>query len=58
MEGLVTLLIFAGLFFIMMRYGCGAHITHGHGGHKHSDNEKDTKHKHYPNQDKGEHHVK
>jgi YHS domain-containing protein len=33
MEGLFTLLLFAGLFYVMMRYGCGAHMVHGHGGH-------------------------
>ncbi len=34
MEGLLWLLIFGVLFFVMMRYGCGAHITHGgHGSH-------------------------
>ncbi|MEZ5318122.1 MAG: YHS domain-containing protein [Vicinamibacterales bacterium] len=32
MEGLVTLLLFAGLFYFMMRFGCGAHAVHGHGG--------------------------
>jgi len=35
MEGLLTLLIFGVLFFVMMRYGCGAHIMHGgHGSHR------------------------
>jgi YHS domain-containing protein len=34
MEGLLSFLIFGGLFFLMMRYGCGAHMAHGgHGGH-------------------------
>lgn len=34
MGGLLWLLLFAGLFFVMMRFGCGAHIMHGsHGGH-------------------------
>jgi len=33
MEGLVTFLIFGGLFYLMMRFGCGAHMVHGHGGH-------------------------
>ncbi|NOZ51989.1 MAG: YHS domain-containing protein [Gammaproteobacteria bacterium] len=33
MEGLGSLLFFAILFFIMMRFGCGAHMMHGHGGH-------------------------
>lgn len=44
MEGLVSLLIFAGLFYLMMRFGCGAHMMHGghgkhgeHGGHGGSD---------------------
>lgn len=23
-------IIFAGLFYLMMRYGCGAHMLHGH----------------------------
>lgn len=32
MSGLVTLLLFAGLFYFMMRFGCGAHAVHGHGG--------------------------
>ena len=29
MEGLFSLLLVAGLFFIMMRFSCGAHISHG-----------------------------
>lgn len=29
MSGLVSFLIFAGLFFVMMRFGCGAHSSHG-----------------------------
>lgn len=33
MDGLLTFLIFAGLFYVMMRFGCGAHMVHGHGGH-------------------------
>lgn len=35
-EGLKSLLwivVWGGLFFLMMRYGCGAHIG-GHGGHR------------------------
>ena len=29
------LLLWGGVFFVMMRYGCGAHMMggHGHGGH-------------------------
>jgi YHS domain-containing protein len=34
MEGLVSLVLFAGLFYFMMRFGCGAHMVHGHGGHE------------------------
>jgi|TARA_R110002012_G_C11676214_1_gene613738 YHS domain-containing protein len=30
MEGLFSFLLFAGLFYFMMRHGCGAHMTHGH----------------------------
>ena len=36
MEGLLSLLLFAGLFYFMMRFGCGAHMVHGHGGHSSS----------------------
>jgi len=45
MEGLGSFLLFAVLFYVMMRYGCGAHMMHGHGGHDraHGDN-KETKH--------------
>jgi len=33
MEGLIWLLVFAGFFYLMMRFGCGAHMVHGrHGG--------------------------
>jgi YHS domain-containing protein len=35
MEGLLSLLLFGGLFLLMMRFGCGAHVMHG--GHGHSD---------------------
>ena len=35
MEGLGSLLLYAVLFYFLMRYGCGAHMTHGgHGGKK------------------------
>jgi len=34
MGGLFWFLLFAGLFYFMMRFGCGAHVVHGgHGGH-------------------------
>ena len=35
MQGLGSLLLFAALFYFMMRFGCGAHMVHGsHGGHE------------------------
>ena len=33
MEGLFSLLMFAAFFYFMMRFGCGAHMVHGHGSH-------------------------
>jgi len=30
MDGLLSLLLFAGLFYFMMRFGCGAHMVHGY----------------------------
>ena len=34
MSGLLSFLLFGALFFVMMRFGCGAHAGHGgHGGH-------------------------
>lgn len=33
MEGLGSLLLFAVFFYFMMRFGCGAHMIHGHGSH-------------------------
>ena len=32
MEGLFSVLLFVALFYLMMRFGCGAHMGHGHGG--------------------------
>ncbi len=37
MEGLFSLLLIAGVFFLMMRFGCGAHIAHGGHGHQHGE---------------------
>lgn len=31
MEGLLSFLFFAALIYLMMRFGCGAHMLHGHG---------------------------
>ncbi len=44
MDGLLTFLIFAGLFYLMMRFGCGAHMVHGHHGGHESDVSHDGKH--------------
>ena len=33
MDGLISLLLFAGFFYFMMRFGCGAHMHGGHGKH-------------------------
>jgi len=30
MDGLFTLLLYAILFYVFMRFGCGAHLIHGH----------------------------
>ncbi len=44
MDGLLSLLLFAVLFAVMMRFGCGAHMAHGrHGGHR-SKHVADDKH--------------
>ena len=33
MQSLVYFLLWAGLFLVLMRFGCGAHVMgHGHGG--------------------------
>ncbi len=46
LKSLVSILIWGGLFFLMMRYGCGAHVMggHGHGQHAgHGDTDGETK---------------
>ena len=40
MEGLGSLLLFAAAFFLMMRFGCGAHMMHGHRGASDKDSSK------------------
>ncbi len=41
MDGLLTFLLFAGLFYFMMRFGCGAHMVHGgHGSHSEHKSDK------------------
>ena len=42
MDGLLSFLIFAGIFYFMMRFGCGAHMIHGH--HGKSDQKDSSKH--------------
>ena len=38
LQNIVYFLVWAGLIFLMMRFGCGAHIMgHGHGRGTHSD---------------------
>jgi YHS domain-containing protein len=41
MEALLYFALWAGLFFLMMRFGCGAHVM-GH-GHSHHDSTPDGK---------------
>jgi YHS domain-containing protein len=33
MDRILSFLLFAGLFYFMMRFGCGAHAVHGHHAH-------------------------
>jgi len=45
MDDWLSFIIFAGLFYVMMRYGCGAHMIHGrHGGHGKHNETDETKH--------------
>ncbi len=37
MDRILSLLLFAGLFYFMMRVGCGSHAVHGHHHAGHSD---------------------
>jgi YHS domain-containing protein len=45
LKSLGSLLLWGGLFFVMMRYGCGAHMMggHGHGGHGNAPPDGNTK---------------
>lgn len=40
MEGLGSWILFIVLFYMMMRFGCGAHMLHGHGTHGDSDHDR------------------
>lgn len=45
MAGLLSLLLFAGFFYLMMRFGFGAHMVHGiNRGHVEQSVERETKH--------------
>jgi len=44
MDGLISLLVFAGLFYLMMRFGCGAHMVHSRNGRHDHEIGTDVKH--------------
>jgi len=44
MEGLLSFLLFAGVFYLMMRFGCGAHMIHGGHGHKKNNTDDSVEH--------------
>ena len=44
MDGFLSFLLFAALFYVMMRFGCGAHMAHGHHGSDRSNSADDAKH--------------
>ena len=48
MDGLLSLLLFAVFFYVMMRFGCGAHMVHGHGGHGQTDRHQNGHGEHTP----------
>jgi len=43
MEGLATLLFYALIFYFLMRFGCGAHLIHGH-NHQEDSHDEDEQH--------------
>lgn len=44
LKSLLTLLAWGALFFLMMRYGCGAHMTGRHGRHRpHAEDKADVR---------------
>jgi hypothetical protein len=44
MDRLLSFLVFAAFLYLMMRFGCGAHMVHGdHGGHEHEGHVKADK---------------
>lgn len=44
MEGLISLLLVAGVFYLMMRFGCGMHSVHGHGHGSEQEGKEDSQH--------------
>ena len=34
MDNLLSLLLFVAFIYLMMRYGCGGHMRHGHRTHR------------------------
>ncbi len=40
MGGLITPVLSAAFFYLMMRFGCCAHMVHGHGGHHRDGDER------------------
>lgn len=51
MDSWIWIAIYAGLFFVMMRYGCGAHMMgHGHSGHDDDEDHKGHDH-HYASEE-------
>ncbi len=42
LQNVLYFLVFAGLFFLMMRFGCGAHVM-GHGHHDHGGSNPDDR---------------
>lgn len=45
MEALIYFLLWAGVIFLMMRFGCGAHIMgHGHGQHDPKSSRQESRH--------------
>ncbi len=44
MDGFLSFLLFAVLFYVMMRFGCGAHTVHGKRGEQRSAGNNDDKH--------------
>jgi YHS domain-containing protein len=45
MESVVSVLLFVGFLYLMMRYGCGAHMYGGgcgHSSHRHNKSESST----------------